>query len=62
MEYSKQIFYCRGCGVKMNIHINQIYSYRATVCGLECGREVKWRETLSIMNKEYSPKKENTAL
>jgi hypothetical protein len=51
--YSKQKFYCRGCGIEMNVHINSLYTRRATVCGNECGREVYWKETLSIIGSEY---------
>lgn len=37
----------------MNVHINSLYTRRATVCGQECGREIKWKETLSIIGSEY---------
>lgn len=55
MLYSKQIMYCNAGGKKLEIElpfaIRCSYGYR--VCSLDCASEIEWRDTLSIMNKEY---------
>lgn len=55
MMWSHQTFYCRACGLKMFTTIGADYS--AQVCSKECWSEFKWRETLSIMGKQYYPRK-----
>lgn len=50
--YSKQKGYCFVCGKEIEWTVNTPYIKNA-VCGKECNREFIWRETLSIMGKEY---------
>jgi hypothetical protein len=54
--YSKQIIYCNNCGAQMNVAIPQAIGTTFKVCSMECLREYKWKETLSIMNQEYYPR------
>lgn len=53
MLYSKQKFFCMACGVELQIEIGKLYGGKT--CGRACFREFQWRETLSIMGKEYKP-------
>lgn len=53
MRYSNQQFFCRTCGIEMFCPTGA--NYGAEVCSSKCWNELKWRETLSIMNKEYYP-------
>lgn len=52
--YSKQKGYCRICGIEMLWTPNTPW-IKNVVCGKECNREFHWRETLSILGKEYYP-------
>lgn len=52
--FSKQIFYCRACGAEMLISVQAPYRYQ--VCNDQCWKEFEWRETLSILGKEYYPR------
>lgn len=54
MMFSKQKFYCQSCGKEMFVAINAAYG--AKYCNQECCDEYHWKETLSIMGKEYYPK------
>jgi hypothetical protein len=56
MFYSKQKTFCNICGKEMFVEIASSGSFNGRFCSIECCREFKWRETLSIMGKEYSPK------
>ena len=55
MNYSKQKLYCNLCGKEMFVAIAQIGNFDGRFCSIECLREFKWRETLSIMGKDYYP-------
>ena len=52
--FSKQIFYCRACGKEMLVSVQAPYKYQ--VCDEVCWEEFDWRETLSILGKEYYPR------
>jgi hypothetical protein len=52
--FSKQVIYCNACGVRMVRELPGM-GREYKVCTIECWREMQWRETLSIMNKEYYP-------
>lgn len=62
MIFSPQKWFCNCCGTEMfTAPCNALIaghgrSYR--VCSVECSREMQWRDTLSIMGKEYYPKEE----
>jgi len=54
--HSKQTFYCNSCGKEMfcsaaNVMGSKFLGWK--VCSTECVREIRWKETLSIMGKEY---------
>jgi hypothetical protein len=58
MRYSEQQFFCNCCGKEMLCNINQMMGGKFLgfrVCSSKCVREIRWRETLSIMGKEYYP-------
>ena len=58
MLYSKQKFFCNCCGKEMFCESSRMYGgsfLRWRVCSYACVREIRWRETLSIMGKEYYP-------
>jgi len=52
--FSLQKLFCNTCGKEMLIKIAD--SYNGRFCSQECCNEFKWRETLSILGKEYYPK------
>jgi len=56
--YSKQVIYCNACGKKMEEEIPKVIGGISgfKVCGFDCMREMRWRETLSIMNRPYHPR------
>ena len=60
--FSPQKWFCNCCGKEMNTppchSMRAAYKYR--VCGLECYEEMCWKDTLSIMGKEYYPRTEKT--
>jgi len=39
----------------MFVAIAQLGNFNGRFCSIECLREFKWRETLSIMEKDYYP-------
>lgn len=56
--YSKQVFYCNCCGKEMLCDAPSVMGSRFLgwrVCSPQCVREIRWKETLSILGKEYSP-------
>jgi hypothetical protein len=56
--YSKQYIYCNACGQRMFVEIPRVIGRDFKCCCIECLKEIQWRETLSILGKEYEPKKE----
>lgn len=54
MIYSKQKWFCNACGKEQHSEIPYAVGRNEKCCSLECHREFKWRETLSIMGQEYS--------
>ncbi len=52
--YSVQKMYCTVCGGQYAWTVNHGYPKSRTCCK-ECNEEFNWRETLSIMGKEYYP-------
>lgn len=55
---SKQKFFCNCCGKEMFVTCTQVMGSKFLgwrVCSSACVREIRWRETLSIMGKEYYP-------
>lgn len=54
--FSNQKGYCRVCGAEMLWNVGSSIPYSGLgVCGKECCQEYHWRETLSILGKEYYP-------
>jgi hypothetical protein len=56
--WSKQKFYCNCCGKEMFCGANSVMGSTFLgwkVCSTECVREIRWKETLSLMGKEYYP-------
>jgi hypothetical protein len=57
--YSAQTFYCNACGQKCEVFATHMMGGKFLgwrVCSSECVREIRWRETLSIMGLVYSPR------
>jgi len=53
MIYSKQKIFCNACGKKLFTEIPNVIGRSFRVCSMDCFKEMNWRETLSIMDKEY---------
>jgi hypothetical protein len=55
----KTSLYCNVCGKKFlhNFQLAADNPLGGQVCSMECVRELNWRKTLSILGKEYSPRK-----
>lgn len=54
--YSEQDLICCICGVKYKATVNRTWhGFDQATCGSKCFYEKQWRETLSIMGKEYYP-------
>lgn len=58
MLFSKQKVFCNCCGKELFTQLPSglmggMTGYK--VCSPSCIREMRWREVLSIMNKEYYP-------
>lgn len=49
-------WFCNCCGKEMSTSCHGAMGRSWRVCSLECVREMGWRETLSILGKEYYPK------
>jgi len=54
--FSKQKVFCNICGTEF---LTNFFEYEGRVCGQECYKELDWRQTLSLMGKEYYPKRTN---
>lgn len=52
--YSEQEQFCRACGTKFHAQLVSGYASRGC-CSKDCFEEYNWRETLSIMGKDYYP-------
>lgn len=52
--FSKQKVYCRACGVEMFADLAG--PCNSITCSSDCRDELQWRETLSMMGKEYYPR------
>jgi hypothetical protein len=53
MIYSKQKIFCNACGKEIFIEFPKIIGREFKCCSMDCLSEMKWRETISIMNSEY---------
>lgn len=53
--FSKQKWFCNICGQEQFSVINANQYVGAMLCSMECNREFRWRQTLSIMGKDYKP-------
>lgn len=56
--FSKQQFFCNCCGKELLCEAGAVMGSKFLgwrVCSPKCVREIRWRETLSIMGKEYYP-------
>ena len=56
MIFSKQKWFCNCCGKEqLSVMANgtNCMGRDWKTCSVECLKEIQWRETLSIMNKEY---------
>lgn len=45
------LLYCNACG--REVEISRSMGAKYAVCSAECVREMRWRETLSILRKPY---------
>lgn len=54
--FSKQKWFCNICGKEQFSVLPSNKYVGAMTCSTECVREFRWRETLSILGKEYYPK------
>ena len=57
--YSKQKIFCNICGKELLIEYPNVIGRNCKVCSMDCLHEFKWRETLSIMNHEYSTRQKD---
>jgi hypothetical protein len=57
--YSKQVIYCNACGKRMVEELPRVKGRAFKCCSMQCLIEMEWRETLSILGKEYYPKPPN---
>ncbi len=57
--FCEQPAYCLNCG---NTFMTNFQFYNGTVCSEYCGKEMKWKETLYIMGKEYYPQHEKETI
>jgi hypothetical protein len=53
--YSKQEWFCNNCGRKMFSAPCNAIGRRYIVCSTDCHNEMQWKDTLSIMGKDYYP-------
>lgn len=51
--FSNQRWYCTACGARQESPMPQAMGREWKVCSRECLGEIKWREVLSMMGKEY---------
>jgi len=54
--YSKQKVFCNSCGVEMLTELPDVIGRELRVCSMDCLREMKWRQYLSNIGKEYKPR------
>lgn len=54
--FSKQLIYCNCCGKEIHAELPKVMGKEFKCCSMECFEEMKWREALSIMGKEYYTK------
>ena len=54
--FSKQPIRCNACGAAYETDFQIGYPNGKHVCSQECFDEMRWRETLSMLGKEYRPK------
>jgi len=50
---SEQKVFCQACGREF---LTRFKGYDGRVCSRECGEELEWRRTLSILGREYYPR------
>ena len=58
MMYSKQKIFCKCCGKEMIIEYSKMLGGKFlgyTVCSVDCVTEIRWRDVLSNLGKEYYP-------
>lgn len=64
MLYSKQKWFCNNCGAEQNapmvVGSPGCIGGKWKTCSNTCLREVMWKETLSIMGREYYPLNETS--
>lgn len=58
--FSKQIWYCNACGRQQTEAPSKAVGRTSKCCSIECHREMEWRETLSVLGKDYYPRHANT--
>ncbi len=62
MRSSNQTWFCNNCGRKMFSPPAGAFlggfGTHYSVCTIECSREMRWKDTLSMMGKEYYPQPE----
>ena len=51
--YSKQKWFCNNCGKEQFSEIPKSLGSTHKCCSMDCVREINWKETLSILGKEY---------
>ena len=56
--FSKQKLFCNICGKEVEEEYDKIIGRNCKVCSTECLEEFRWRDTLSMLGKEYRPKAE----
>lgn len=57
MIFSPQKWFCTCCGKEMFSSPCIAMGKKYKVCGDDCHNEMAWRDTLSILGKEYYPQK-----
>lgn len=57
--FSKQKVFCNACGKELFIETPKMLGSKFRVCSSICFSEMAWRDTLSILGKEYYPRPEN---
>lgn len=53
--YSKQKWFCNNCGKEQFSEMSKALGREWKCCSMECVKVLDYRETLSIMGKEYVP-------
>lgn len=60
--YSKQSWFCNCCGEEQFSELPLIIGAKEKVCSMNCLKEFQWRETLSIMGKDYYKQEKQQSL